>query len=145
MKLLLEHCLPFVVSNFSVSSNSIVTSACSSLSTSFLKSISGFWIDDGMLSFLLPILPNCCVRVIIKILVIFVFLKSCVLRKYAFGTRVSILTASYFIASFESLRISLPKTLWSCLFFSESNSFENFCVNCFQSDLKSIARTENHF
>ena len=38
---------------FSVSSNFIVISACSSLSTSFLKSKSGSRIEEGLLSFLL--------------------------------------------------------------------------------------------
>ena len=32
-----------------------------------------------------------------------------------------------------------------CLFLSESNIFENFCVILFQSDLLSVGKTEYHF
>ena len=31
------------------------------------------------------------------------------------------------------------------VFFSESNIFENSCVNLFQSDFISLGKTENHF
>ena len=58
----------------------------------------------------------------------------------AFLTSNSILTASCLIASFGILRISLHKTLWCCLFLSESNIFENSSVNLFQSDLISIGK-----
>ena len=50
---------------------------------------------DVML-FFVAVLRNCCVRVIIRISVIFVFLCSCVLREYAFLTKVSTLTANFF-------------------------------------------------
>ena len=50
-------------------------SACSSLSTSFLKSISGSRIEDGCDAlFLIAIFRICGVSVIIKISAIFVFL-----------------------------------------------------------------------
>ena len=60
---------------FSVSSSFIVISACSSLITSFLKSISGSRIEDGcdVLSFLSLFFRNCGVRVIIKNSVILCF------------------------------------------------------------------------
>ena len=54
-------------------------------------------------------------------------------------------TANCLMVSFGNLRISLHKTLWCCLFLSESNIFENSCVNLFQSDFISIGNTENHF
>ena len=60
---------------FSVSSSFIVISACSNLSTSFLKSKSGSQIDEGCDAlFLIAIFLNWGVRVIIKISVNFVFL-----------------------------------------------------------------------
>ena len=60
---------------FSVSSSFIVISACSSLSTSFLKSKFGSRIDEGCDAlFLVAFFLNWGVRVIIKISVIFVFL-----------------------------------------------------------------------
>ena len=60
---------------FSVSSSFFVTSACSNLSTSFLKSKSGSRIDEGCDAlFFIAIFLNWGVRVIIKISVIFVFL-----------------------------------------------------------------------
>ena len=49
------------------------------------------------------------------------------------------------MVSFGNLRISLHKTLWCCLFLSESNNFENSCVNLYQFDFISIGNTENHF
>ena len=49
------------------------------------------------------------------------------------------------MVSFGNLRILLHKTLWCCLFLSESNIFENSCVNLFQFDFISIGNTENHF
>ena len=50
-------------------------SACSSLSTSFLKSKSGSRIEEGCDAlFFIAIFLNCGVKVIIKISVIFVFL-----------------------------------------------------------------------
>ena len=59
---------------FSVFSSFIVTSACSSLSTSFQKSMSGSRIDDGCDAlFSIAIFHNCGVRFIIKISFIFVF------------------------------------------------------------------------
>ena len=54
-------------------------------------------------------------------------------------------TANCLMVSFGNLRISLHKTLWCCLFFSESNIFENSCVNLFQSDFITIGNTENYF
>ena len=60
---------------FSVSLSFIVTSSCSNLSTSFLKSKSGSRIDEGCdAPFLIAIFLNWGVRVIIKISVIFFFL-----------------------------------------------------------------------
>ena len=60
---------------FSVSSSFIVISACSNLSTSFLKSKSGSRIEEGWDAlFFIAIFLNCGVKVIIKISVIFVFL-----------------------------------------------------------------------
>ena len=60
---------------FSVSSNFIVISACSSLFTSFLKSKSGSRIEEGSDAlFFIAIFRNRDVRVIIRISVIFVFL-----------------------------------------------------------------------
>ena len=53
------------------------------------------------------------------------------MSEYAFQNRVSVLTASCLFVSFGSLRISLNKTLQGCLFLSESNIFENSCVNLF--------------
>ena len=67
------------------------------------------------------------------------------LSDYAFRTSVSMRAAKCLIVSFGNLRISLHKTLWCCLFFSESNIFENSCVNLFQFDFISIGNTENHF
>ena len=88
---------------FSVSSSFIVFSACSSISTSFRKSIAGYQIKDGCYAlFSIAIFPNCGVSVIIKISVIFVFLQSCVLRDYAFFTNISILNASCLIVSIGS-------------------------------------------
>ena len=49
------------------------------------------------------------------------------------------------MVSFGNLRISLHKTLCRCLFLSESNIFENSCVNLFQFDFISIGNNENHF
>ena len=61
--------------NFSVSSNFIVISACSSLSTSLLKSISRSQNEDGCDAlFFIAIFRNRGVRVIIESSVIFVFL-----------------------------------------------------------------------
>ena len=58
---------------FSVSSSFIVISACCSLSTSFVKSISGSRIEDGCNAlFFIAIFRNCRVRVIIKMSVLFV-------------------------------------------------------------------------
>ena len=54
-------------------------------------------------------------------------------------------TANCLMVSFGNLRISLHKTLCCCLFLSESNIFENSCVNFFQFDFFSIGNTENHF
>ena len=54
-------------------------------------------------------------------------------------------TANCLMVSFGNLRISLHKTLCCCLFLSESNIFENSCVNLFQFDFISIGNTENHF
>ena len=115
---------------FSVSSNFTVISACSILSTSFLKSISGSQIEDGCDAlFSIAIFRNCGFRVIIKIFVIFVCLQSGVFRGKDFLTNFSFLTASCLIVSFGILRISLHKILWCCLFFTESNIFEVSCVN----------------
>ena len=131
---------------FSVSSSFIVIAACSSLSSNFLKSKSGSRIEEGWDAlFFIAVFCNWCVRVIIKISVIFVFLWSRVLSEYAFRTNVSILNASCLIVSFSILRISLHKTIWCCLFPSESNVFENSCVNLFQSDFIFIGKTENPF
>ena len=59
---------------FSVSSTFIVISACSSLSTSFRKSISGSRIEDGCDGlFFIAIFRHCGARSTIKISVIFVF------------------------------------------------------------------------
>ena len=61
--------------NFSVSSIFIVISACSNLSTSFWKSISGSRIEDICDAlFFIAFFLSCGVRVIIKTSVIFVFL-----------------------------------------------------------------------
>ena len=66
--------LTFFNFSFSVSSNFIVISACSSLSTSFLKSKSGSRIEEGFDAlFFTAIFRNWGVRVIIRISVIFVF------------------------------------------------------------------------
>ena len=54
-------------------------------------------------------------------------------------------TANCLMVSNGNLRISLHKTLWCCLFLSESNIFENSCVNLFQFDFISIGNTEKHF
>ena len=60
---------------FSDCSSFIVISACSNLSTTFLKSKSGSRIDEGCDAlFFIAVFPNLGVRVIIKISVIFVFL-----------------------------------------------------------------------
>ena len=60
---------------FSVSSNFIVTSACSSSSIRFRKTMSGSRVDDGCDALLfIAMMPSCGVGVIIKISVIFVFL-----------------------------------------------------------------------
>ena len=60
---------------FSVSLSFFVISACSNLSTSFLKPESGSPIDEGCDAFFfIAIFFNCGVRVIIKISDIFVFL-----------------------------------------------------------------------
>ena len=64
---------------------------------------------DGCVAlFFIAILHNCVVRVII-----FVFCNH-MLIKYAFRTKVISLTASCFIVSFGSLRISSHKTLCCC-------------------------------
>ena len=64
----------FTYCNFKFSVFSIVISACSSLSTSFRKSISGSRIGDGCFAlFFRAIFRSCGVRVIIKSSVIFVF------------------------------------------------------------------------
>ena len=77
---------------------------------------------------------NCSFKVIIRIFLIFVFFESCVFREFRFRTRVSSLTAMFFIVSFGSLRVS---------FFSESKKvFENACINLFQSCLISVGKTE---
>ena len=73
------------------------------------------------------------------------FLLSCVLSEYAVRTSVSIRTANCLIVLVGYLRISLHKILWCCLFLSESNIFENSCVNLFQPDFISMGNTENHF
>ena len=62
-----------------------------------------------------------------------------------FRTMVSILTASCFTVLFGSLRFLLHKILGCYLFFSESNIFENFWVNCFQTNLVFNGRAENCF
>ena len=60
---------------FSVSSSFIMISACTCLSTSFQKSISGSPNEDGCDAlFFIAVFRNCGVRVILKIFVIFVFL-----------------------------------------------------------------------
>ena len=65
---------------FSVSSNFIVVSACSSLSTSFRISMSGPRIDDGCDAlFFIATLRSCDDRAIIKISFNFETLWSCVL------------------------------------------------------------------
>ena len=59
---------------FSVSTNFIVISACSNLSTKFRKSISRSRVEDGCDAlFFFAIFRSCGVRVIIKTSVIFVF------------------------------------------------------------------------
>ena len=109
-------------------------SACSCLSTSFRKSMSGPRIDDGCDAlFFIATLRSCDDRAIIKISVNFEFLWSCLLREYAFLSKISSFTASCFIVPLGSLRISLHRTFWCCLFLSESNSFEKSCVKLFQS------------
>ena len=67
------------------------------------------------------------------------------IRGIYFSNECSNLTASCLIVSFGILRFSLHKTLWCCLFLSESNIFRSSCVNLFQSDLISIGKIENHF
>ena len=67
------------------------------------------------------------------------------MREYVFRTNVSILTATCLIVSLGSLRFSLHKTLKLGLFLLESGIFENCCVILFQSDVISIAKTENQF
>ena len=62
------------VSKTTVSSTFSVISACSSLSTSLRKSISGSEIDDGFDALFLLFLVNCGVKVNFRIYVIFVFL-----------------------------------------------------------------------
>ena len=60
---------------FSVSSSFIIISACSCLSTSFRKSISGSRNEDGCDAlFFIAIFRNCGESVIVTIFVIFVFL-----------------------------------------------------------------------
>ena len=131
---------------FSVSSNFILISACSILSSCFWKSLSGSRFDDECEAlFFYAILRSCGCRVIIKLSVIFVFSQSSVIREYAFRTKASTLTVSCFLLSRWALRISLHKTLWCYLFLSETNHFENSCVNCFQSDFISIGRSQNLF
>ena len=67
MKLLSGYCLHTCSFKFSVSSNFIVSSACSCLSTSFQKSISESRIDDGCdILFFIATVRSCGVRVIIK-------------------------------------------------------------------------------
>ena len=52
----------------------MVNSACSNLSTTFRKSISGSRIDDGCDAlFFTAVLPSCGVKVILKTSVLFVF------------------------------------------------------------------------
>ena len=87
-------------------------SACSSLSTSFLKSKSGSRIEEGcdalfcLLFFVIEVLESS-----LRFLSSFVFFQSWILSEYAFRTNVSILTASCLFVSFDCLRISLHKTL----------------------------------
>ena len=64
-------------------------SACSSLSTSFRKSMSGSRIEDGCDAlFLIAFFRSCGVKNIIKTSVFFVFFYSCVVSEYAFLTNV---------------------------------------------------------
>ena len=87
---------------FSISTKFIVISACSSLSASFLKSISGSRINA---LFLIAICLNSGVKVITKISVIFLFFQSFVFKENTFDTSASILTASCLFVSFDSQRI----------------------------------------
>ena len=115
-------------------------STCSKLSLNFRKTISGSQIDDECDAlFFAATFRYCGVRVI------FVFLLSHVLRELAFLPRVLILTASSFFVSFESLWIREHRTLWCCLFRSETSIFGKCCINGFQSDLNSMDETYNHF
>ena len=60
--------------NFSVSSNFIVTSACSNLLTSFRKSMSASPIEDGYEAlFIIAIFCSCGYKVTVKTFSIFVF------------------------------------------------------------------------
>ena len=73
------------------------------------------------------------------------FYSRGVFNEYAFRTSVSMRTANCLMVSFGNLRISLHKTLCCCLFLSESNIFENSCVNLFQFDFISRGNTEKPF
>ena len=75
MKLLSELCLYIVVLNSLFFSNFTVISACSSLSTSFRKPMSGSRIDDRCDAlFFFAILRSCGIRVIIRTSIILVCL-----------------------------------------------------------------------
>ena len=68
--------------------------------------MSGPRIDDGCDAlFFIPILRSCDDRAIIKISVDFEILWSCVLREYAFLSKVSSFTASCFIVPLGNLLI----------------------------------------